>query len=58
MAKTAINMMKKTKFASKLDFNLRKNLVKCNFGHCIFGAESWTPRKVDQKNLESFECGV
>jgi hypothetical protein len=41
---------------SKLEFNLRKKLVKCYIWSIAFyGAEKWTLRKVDQKYLESFE---
>jgi hypothetical protein len=54
MAKEAFNM--KTLFTSKLDLNLRKKLVKCNiWSIALYGAETWTLRKVDQKYLESFE---
>jgi hypothetical protein len=55
MAKTAFNK-KNTLFASKLDLNLRKKLVKC-YIWCIalYGAETLTLWKVDQKCLESFE---
>jgi hypothetical protein len=53
-AKAAFN--KKTLFASRLDLNLRKKLVKCFiWSIALFGAESWTLRKVDWKYLESFE---
>jgi hypothetical protein len=46
----------KTLFASKLDLNLRKKLVKCYiWGIALCGAETWTLRKVGQKYLESFE---
>jgi hypothetical protein len=55
MAKAAFNK-KKTLFASKLDLNLRKKLVKCYiWGIALYGAETWTLRKVDQKYLECFE---
>jgi hypothetical protein len=43
-------------FTSKLDLNLRKNLVKCCiWGVGLYGAETWTLRKIDKKYLESFE---
>jgi hypothetical protein len=43
-------------FISKLDLNLRKKLVKCYiWSIALYGAETWTLRKVDQKYLESFE---
>jgi len=35
---------------------LRKKLVKCYvWSIALYGAETWTLRAVDQKNLESFE---
>jgi hypothetical protein len=55
MAKTAFNK-KKTLLTSKLDLNLRKKLVKCYiWSIALYGAETWTLRKIDQKYLESFE---
>jgi hypothetical protein len=52
--KAAFN--KKTLFTSKLDFNLRKKLAKCYiWSIALYGAETWTLRKVDQKHLKSFE---
>jgi hypothetical protein len=43
-------------FTSKLDLNLRKKQVKCHiWSIALYGAETWTLRKVDQKYLESFE---
>jgi hypothetical protein len=54
MAKAAFN--KKNLFTSKLDLNLRKKLVKCYIWNiALYGAETWTLRKIDQKYLESFE---
>jgi hypothetical protein len=54
MAKAAFNK-KKTLFTSKLDLNLRKNLVKCYIWSIAFYCdETWTLQKVDQKYLESF----
>jgi hypothetical protein len=48
--------MEKTLFTSITDLNLRKKLVKCyNWSIALYGAETWTLRKVDQKYLESFE---
>ena len=53
-AKAAFN--KKTLFASRLDLNLSKKLVTFFIWViALFGAESWTLRKVDWKYLESFE---
>jgi hypothetical protein len=46
MAKAAFN--KKTLFTSKLDLNLKKKLVKCYiWSIALYGAETWTLRKVD-----------
>jgi hypothetical protein len=43
-------------FISKLDWKLRKKLVKCsNWSTAVCGAESWTVRRVYQEYLESFE---
>jgi hypothetical protein len=43
-------------FTSKLDLHLRKKLVKCYiWSIALYGAETGTLRKVDQKYLESFE---
>jgi hypothetical protein len=54
MAKTAFN--KKNHFTSKLDLNLRKKLVKCYiWSIALYGAQTWTFRKVDQTYLESSE---
>jgi hypothetical protein len=39
-----------------VDLNLRKKLVKCYiWSIALYGAETWTLRKVDQKYLESFQ---
>ena len=47
---------KKTLFISKLDLNLWNKLVKCYIWSIkLYGAETWTLRKVDQKYLVSFE---
>jgi hypothetical protein len=55
MAKAAFNK-KRTLFASTLDLELRKKLVKCYiWSIALYGAETWTLRAVDQKRLESFE---
>ena len=49
MAKAAFNK-KKNLFTSKLDLNLSKKLVKCYiWSIALYGAETWTLRKVDQK---------
>jgi hypothetical protein len=53
-AEAAFN--KKTLFTSKVDLKLRKKLVKCYiWSIALYGAETWTLRKADQKYLESFE---
>jgi len=55
MAKAAFNK-KRSLFTSTLDLELRKKLVKCYvWSIALYGAETWTFRAVDQKNLESFE---
>jgi len=43
-------------FTSTLDLELRKKLVKCYvWSIALYGAETWTLRAVDQKDLESSE---
>jgi len=43
-------------FNSKSDLNLRNKLIKCYiWSIALYGAETWTLRKVDQNCLESFE---
>jgi hypothetical protein len=55
MAKAAFNK-KKNLFTSKLDLKLRKKLEKCYiWSIALYGAETWTLRKMDQKYLESSE---
>jgi hypothetical protein len=55
VAKAAFNK-KKALFTSKFVLNLWKKLVKCHIcSTYLYGAEIWTPWKVDQKYLESFE---
>jgi hypothetical protein len=55
MAKAAFNK-KKNLFTRRLDLNLRKKLVKCYiWSIALYGAETRTLRKMDQKYLESFE---
>jgi hypothetical protein len=55
MAKAACNK-KKGCFHSRLGLNLRKKLVKCYiWSIALYGAETSTLWKVDQKHLESFE---
>jgi hypothetical protein len=58
VAKAAFNK-KKTLFTSKLDLHLRNKLVKCYiWSTALYGAETWTLRKGDQKYLESLACGA
>jgi hypothetical protein len=55
MAKVVFNK-KRALFASTLDLELRKKLVKCYiWSIALYGAEIWTLRAVDQKHLENFE---
>jgi hypothetical protein len=55
MAKAAFNK-KRILFASTLDLELRKKLVKYYiWSIALYGAETWTLQAVDQKHLESFE---
>jgi hypothetical protein len=55
MEKAALNK-KRALFTSILELKLRKKLLKCYvWSIALYGAENWTLRAVDQKNLESFE---
>lgn len=55
MVKTAFNK-KKNLFTSKLDWILRKKLMKCYTWSVAFcGAETCTLRKIDQKYMVCFE---
>jgi len=55
MAKAAFNKVRGL-FTSTLDLELRQKLVKCYiWSIALYGAENWTLRAVDQKQLESFE---
>jgi hypothetical protein len=55
MANAAFNK-KRSLFASKMDLELRKKLVKCYiWSIALYGAETWTLRPVGQKHLKSFE---
>jgi hypothetical protein len=55
MAKPAFNK-NKTLITRKLDLNLKKKLVNCYIWNiALYGAETWTLRKVDQKCLGSFD---
>jgi hypothetical protein len=49
LAKVAFNK-KKALITSKLDLNLRKKLMKCYiWSIALYGAETWTLRKIDRK---------
>jgi hypothetical protein len=55
MAKAAFNK-NRALFTNKMELELMKKLVKCYIWNIVlYGAETWTPRAVDQKYLESFE---
>ena len=51
-----IRFNKRDLFTTTLDLELRKNLVKSYiWSMALYGAENWTLRAVDEKQLESFE---
>jgi len=55
MAKAALKKQRDL-FTLALDLKLRKKLVKCYIWNiALYGAENWTIRAVDQKQLERFE---
>jgi hypothetical protein len=55
MAKAAFHK-NRALFTSTLDLELKKKLVKCySWNIASYGAENWTLRAVNQKQLESFE---
>ena len=48
-------IQQKILFTSKLDLNLRKELLKCYiWSIALYGVDNWTPRKVDQKYPKRF----
>jgi hypothetical protein len=58
MAKAAFNK-KRALFTSTLDLKLRKKLVKCYiWSITLYGAETWTIRAADKKQLEILKCGA
>jgi adenine specific DNA methylase Mod len=58
MAQGALNKQK-TLFASKLDFNFRKKLVKCYMWSIVlYGAATWTLRRVDPNTWKVLKCGT
>jgi len=55
MSKATFNK-RKLLFTSKLGLNVMKNLVQFYIWNiALYGAETWTLQKVDEKYLESFE---
>ena len=55
MAKGAFNR-KRSMFFGSLESELMKRLVKCFvWSVALCGAETWTPRRNEQKRLEAFE---
>ena len=57
MTKATFNE-KKTQLTSKLDLNLRKELVKCYiWSRALYGAETWALRKVDRNTWRVLKCG-
>jgi hypothetical protein len=55
MVKAAFNK-KRIRFTSTLNLEMRKKIGKCYvWSIALYGAETWTLRAVDQKQLESFE---
>ena len=55
LAKPAVNKYK-TLFTSSLDLNLGKKPIMCYIWlTALYGAETWTFQKIDEKYLESFE---
>ena len=58
MAKEAFNR-KRSIFCGPLEKELRKRLVKCLvWSVVLYGAETWTVRRNEQKQLEAFEMWV
>jgi hypothetical protein len=53
---TEAALSKMNLISSRLDLNLRRKLVKCYiWSVALYGAETWTLRKVDPEYLGSFE---
>jgi hypothetical protein len=51
-----LTLRRKGLFPLEIDLNLSKKLVKCYiWSTALYGAVTWTLRKLDQKYLESFE---
>ena len=54
-----LNSKSNVLFASTMDLELKKKLVKCYiWSIALYGSETWMLRAVDQKHLESLECGA
>jgi hypothetical protein len=54
MEKAAFNK-KRALFTNKMNLELRKKPLKCHIWSVVlYGAETWTLRAVDQKQLKSF----
>jgi len=58
MAKAAFNNTK-TLFIRNVELNLRKKLINCYiWSISLYGTGIYTLRRLDQKYLGEFECGV
>ena len=58
MAKEAFNR-KRSIFCGPLEKERRKRLVKCFvWSIALFGAETWKPRRNEQKRMEAFEMWI
>ena len=58
MAKEAFNRMRSI-FCKPLEKELRKRLMKCFvWSVALYGAETWTLRRNEQKRLEAFEMWI
>ena len=59
MAEEAFNRKKRSIFCGTLEKELRKRLVKCFvWSVVLYGTETWTLRRNEQKQLEAFEMWV
>jgi len=58
MAKAAFSK-KETFFTSKLDLNLKKELIKCYiWSMALYGAETWTLRQQIRNTWKVLKCGA
>jgi hypothetical protein len=56
IAMSKSTLRKKKPFEEQIGLTFMKKLVKCCIWNiALYGAETWTLRKVDQKYLENFE---